>query len=103
MVGVDRNVTEAWAEIEAHGGETRFHQLDVTDGGAQNTVATETAKEFGRIDVLLTAAGVGDGGPVGMVEEEAWDKVIDINLKGTLFEADVIIYATGFETDRWHR
>ncbi|MFK7976984.1 MAG: SDR family NAD(P)-dependent oxidoreductase [Halioglobus sp.] len=91
VIGVDRNASDAWAEVEALAENSRFHQLDVTDGAAQKAVAEEAAKEFGRIDVLLTAAGVGDGGPVGMIEEEAWDRVVDINLKGTFLSIKSVL------------
>jgi NAD(P)-dependent dehydrogenase (short-subunit alcohol dehydrogenase family) len=91
VVGVDRNACDDWASVEAHGGKTQFHQLDVTDGAAQNAVAAQTVEAFGRIDVMVTAAGVGDGGPVGMIEEEAWDKVVDINLKGTFLSIKSVL------------
>lgn len=91
VIGVDRNTSDAWAEVESLATASRFHQVDVTDAAAQNAVAKETAEEFGRIDVLLTAAGVGDGGPVGMVEEEAWDRVLDINLKGTFLSIKSVL------------
>lgn len=91
VIGVDRNTSETWGEIESLAPASRFHQLDVTEAAAQNAVAAKTVKEFGRIDVLLTAAGVGDGGPVGMLEEEAWDRVLDINLKGTFLSIKSVL------------
>ncbi|MFT4519119.1 MAG: NAD(P)-dependent dehydrogenase (short-subunit alcohol dehydrogenase family) [Halioglobus sp.] len=91
VIGVDRNTTDNWASVENAATNSRFHQLDVTDGKAQRAVAEETAREFGRIDILLTAAGVGDGGPVGMIEEDAWDRVIDINLKGTFLSIKSVL------------
>ena len=91
VIGVDRNTSDAWSTVEDLAPNARFHQLDVTDGKAQNAVAAEVVREFGRIDILVTAAGVGDGGPVGMVEEEAWDKVVDINLKGTFLSIKSVL------------
>lgn len=41
--------------------------------------------EHGRIDALVNAAGVAGGGPVHMVDAGEWDRVVDINLKGTFF------------------
>jgi NAD(P)-dependent dehydrogenase (short-subunit alcohol dehydrogenase family) len=54
-------------------------------------VAEETVRDFGSIDILLTAAGVGAGGPVGMLDEDAWDRVIDINLKGTFLSIKAVL------------
>jgi NAD(P)-dependent dehydrogenase (short-subunit alcohol dehydrogenase family) len=39
----------------------------------------------GRIDVLFANAGVGEFAPIGGVTEEHFDKIFDINVKGTLF------------------
>ncbi len=69
VIGLDRNRSDDWAAVEQHAPDSRFHQADVTDNAAQQAVVAETVREFGRIDILLTAAGVGDGGPVGMLEE----------------------------------
>jgi NAD(P)-dependent dehydrogenase (short-subunit alcohol dehydrogenase family) len=38
---------------------------------------------FGRIDILVNSAGVAGGGPVHLVSVEEWDRVVDVNLKGT--------------------
>lgn len=91
VVGIDRQETEGWKTVEALSAKSRLHQLDVTDGAAQKALAEAVAQEFGRIDILLTAAGVGDGGPVGMLEETAWDRVIDINLKGTFLSIKAVL------------
>ena len=93
VIGVDRNIATDWSSVEALAPNCRFHQLDVTDAKAQKAVADETLKAFGRIDVMLTAAGVGDGGPVGMLEEDVWDKVVDINLKGTFLSIKSVLDA----------
>jgi NAD(P)-dependent dehydrogenase (short-subunit alcohol dehydrogenase family) len=91
VVGLDRNVSADWAPVESQALKSRFHQVDVTDGAAQRAVVEETVRDFGSIDILLTAAGVGDGGPVGMLDEETWDRVIDINLKGTFLSIKAVL------------
>lgn len=91
VVGIDRQTSDDWQAVEELADSSSFHQLDVTDGDAQKEVAEETVAMFGRIDVLLTAAGVGDGGPVGMLDEAAWDRVVDINLKGTFLSIKSVI------------
>ena len=40
-------------------------------------------EKWGRIDVLLTAAGVSTGGTVDTIEEAAWDRTFAVNVKGT--------------------
>ncbi|HEV8308034.1 MAG TPA: glucose 1-dehydrogenase [Methylomirabilota bacterium] len=47
-----------------------------------------TAKEFGRVDVLVNNAATNPVfGPLLEVEEEAWDKIMALNVKGYLFAA----------------
>jgi meso-butanediol dehydrogenase / (S,S)-butanediol dehydrogenase / diacetyl reductase len=91
VVGLDLNASPDWGEIEALATASQFHQLDVTDAGAQQAMASQVARELGRIDVLVTAAGVGDGGPVNMLEETTWDRVVDINLKGTFLSIKAVL------------
>jgi NAD(P)-dependent dehydrogenase (short-subunit alcohol dehydrogenase family) len=45
----------------------------------------EAAAWHGRLDVLVNCAGVWTEGPSDEVDEETWDRVVDINLKGTFF------------------
>jgi NAD(P)-dependent dehydrogenase (short-subunit alcohol dehydrogenase family) len=41
--------------------------------------------EKGYVDVLFANAGIGTRGPLGTITEEQFDKVFDVNVKGTLF------------------
>jgi meso-butanediol dehydrogenase / (S,S)-butanediol dehydrogenase / diacetyl reductase len=91
VVGLDLKAAPEWREVEAIAPQSRFHQLDVTDAAAQRSAVEATVRDFGRIDILLTAAGVGAGGPVGMLEEADWDRIIDINLKGTFLSIKAVL------------
>jgi NAD(P)-dependent dehydrogenase (short-subunit alcohol dehydrogenase family) len=91
VIGVDLNRSAAWDEVEALATNSRFYQLDVCDAQALDSMAAEVAGELGRIDILLTAAGIGDGGPVNMLEESAWDRVLDVNLKGTFLSIKSVL------------
>lgn len=91
VVGLDLNPCGDWGEIEALTPGSLFLQLDVTDASAQQEVVSHVVENLARIDILLTAAGVGDGGPVSMLEEGAWDRVLDINLKGTFLSIKAVL------------
>ncbi len=80
VAGFDRNHCAQWDEL-APG--TLFIQGDVTDEAALQAAVAAVLERFGRIDILVTAAGIADAGPVHMVDAAAWDRVLDINLKGT--------------------
>jgi NAD(P)-dependent dehydrogenase (short-subunit alcohol dehydrogenase family) len=57
--------------------------LDVRDEAAVSALVQEIARDHGRLDVVVNAAGVAGGGPVHLLDAAAWDRVLDINLKGT--------------------
>lgn len=59
------------------------HLLDVRDEAAVAAAVASIVEAHGRIDVVVNAAGVAGGGPVHMVDSDEWDRVMDINLKGT--------------------
>lgn len=40
-------------------------------------------ERLGRIDIAVNCAGVAGGGPVHLLDTEEWDRVVDVNLKGT--------------------
>ena len=55
---------------------------DVSDNGQIQEVIKKTIDHFGKIDILINNAGVGDVmGPVVNTSEEDWDRVLRINLK----------------------
>ena len=56
---------------------------DVRDASSVAAALEATGERFGRVDIVVNAAGVAGGGPVHMAPVEEWDRVLDINLKGT--------------------
>jgi NAD(P)-dependent dehydrogenase (short-subunit alcohol dehydrogenase family) len=57
--------------------------LDVRDEAAVAGVIGRAVAEGGRIDGVLTAAGIASGGPVHIVDLAEWRRVLDVNLTGT--------------------
>ncbi|MDA8417955.1 MAG: 3-oxoacyl-[acyl-carrier-protein] reductase [Desulfobacteraceae bacterium] len=70
------------ARIEAAGGQARVAQFDVADAAAAQEAITALAAEEGRLDILVNNAGITRDGLLLKMKEEAWDAVIDTNLKG---------------------
>jgi NAD(P)-dependent dehydrogenase (short-subunit alcohol dehydrogenase family) len=51
----------------------------------------ETVKVKGRIDIVFANAGVGEFAPLGEITEEHFDKLFNINVKGTLFTVQMAL------------
>jgi NAD(P)-dependent dehydrogenase (short-subunit alcohol dehydrogenase family) len=75
--------SEAWAAVAKSARAESFHLADVRSEPAVAAAVAEVAQRHGRIDVLVNAAGVAGGGPVHALAAEEWDRVLDVNLKGT--------------------
>ena len=57
--------------------------VDVTDEAAVAGAVADVVARHGRLDIVVNSAGVPGGGPVHLVELDAWRKVLDVNLTGT--------------------
>ena len=71
------------AEIGENGGQALFLPLDVTSTDQWQAAIDATVSRFGRLDILVNNAGVRGAGLVEDISEEEWDRVLDINAKGT--------------------
>ena len=69
-------------EINETGGERLFLRMDVTSEDEWQQAVASTLARFGKLDVLVNNAGIGDTGKVEDTTVEAWDRVMDVNAKG---------------------
>ena len=77
------------AEIKQQGGDALAIACDVADQAALENLFNQTIKEFGALDILVNNAGVFPFKPFLEISAEDWDKVLDINLKGTFFASQL--------------
>ena len=68
--------------VEAAGAEARAYQVDVSRSAEVESVVEQTMSDFGRIDVLVTSAGVASIHHAFDVSDEEWSRVIGVNLTG---------------------
>jgi NAD(P)-dependent dehydrogenase (short-subunit alcohol dehydrogenase family) len=61
--------------------------LDVASRPSVDAVVADVVQRFGRIDILVNAAGVSDRHPAEDFPEAAWDRIIAVNLKGSFLMA----------------
>ena len=77
------NLARAADELTAHGSRVLSHLCDVTQPQEVQTMAQEVQQAFGRLDILVNSAGIALWAKGEEMTEEQWDRVLDINLKGT--------------------
>lgn len=78
-------------ECRRLGVECLTFAADVRDDKAVSVTVHETAKRLGRIDILFNNAGICAYGLAHELTEEAWDAMLDINLKGAWIVARHVI------------
>ena len=72
-------------EVRAEGGRAEGLSVDVTSSDAVAAAVGAAEERFGGLDILVNSAGLNPriGSLAGRSEEEVWDAVIEVNLKGT--------------------
>ena len=70
------------AEIADFGGRASPIALDVTDAASVTGCVAAAEDTLGGLDILVNNAGVGEAGWIADIDEAAFDRVMDTNLKG---------------------
>jgi 3-oxoacyl-[acyl-carrier protein] reductase len=86
VVAVSRDVAAAEAvaqEIRDLGRRAIARQTDVSSGVDAEALINAAVEELGKIDILVNNAGVTCDGLLMRMSEDDWDRVLDVNLKGT--------------------
>ena len=109
------DTAETVALVKEQGREALAVQLDATSGSDNDAMAQAAAERFGRIDVLVTAAGIshanyrsGDldrdrqrmadalsrfgqpGAGITSLDPAEWQKILDVNLTGTMLACKAV-------------
>lgn len=79
VVGIDL-ASEVPQELS---GGFDYQQADILDPVAIARAVATVVETAGRLDGVVHSAGVGGGGPIHLLPDEEWDRVLDVNLKGT--------------------
>lgn len=74
---------ETVEQIRAAGGDARFAKLDVSKPEEVTRVVRRTLEEFGDLDILFNGAGILTYGTVLETTDQAWERMIAVNLTGT--------------------
>ncbi len=81
----DQEAAESVAQaITRNNGAATAHLADVTDTAQVKALMATIGEAFGKLDVLVNNAGVGERSDFRHISDEAWDKVWKVNLDGTV-------------------
>ena len=74
---------ETAAEVEKQGRKALPISCDVVDPESVDQMVKRTMEEFGKIDILVTTAGIALRHPAEEMPIDEWQKVMDVNVRGT--------------------
>lgn len=90
LIDTGANAEQA-ARLRALGAEVLECPADVREARALAGAVDATLAAYGRIDVLVTAAGVISSGPAETIAWDEWQRVIGINLTGTFLSCQAVM------------
>lgn len=69
-------------ELAGHNQRGKAYPLDVLDKAGALKLAEQVAQDLGPADILVNNAGITQVMPFALIEEEDWDRMMDVNVKG---------------------
>ncbi len=78
-------------QIRAAGGEAQDLQADITHSQDTERIAATAVASYGRIDVLVANAGISAAGVLHETPADVWDRVFDVNVRGTYLTCKAVI------------
>lgn len=88
VVALGRNESELNSVRDAArdgDGSVRIHLGDITETSQVDRLISETVDHFGRIDILVNAAGIIKSGNIENTTLDDWDKMMNINLRSVFY------------------
>lgn len=80
------NLEEVAVAIKAAGGKAVTLKANIADRNEAEALTDFAVSTYGRLDILVNNAGIMDFiHPVGTVEDDVWDRIISVNLTGTMY------------------
>jgi NADP-dependent 3-hydroxy acid dehydrogenase YdfG len=79
------------ADLRACGARATTAVVDVTRAEDLQTLVETAVATYGRLDVLVSSAGIGPISPMAARRRGDWDAMIDVNLRGVLYGIDAAL------------
>ena len=86
-----RDEAGAATTIAAAGGAPRAFRVSVLDVAGTSSMIDEIEREWGAIDILVNNAGISQNLPLALMEEDDWDRVMEVNVKGTFLTSRAVL------------
>lgn len=93
VIAVDLNLPAAQQTLDGLPGEHLAQAANIADSAAVNAVVADAVARFGRVDVLVNNAGTGGVDAFAEISDEAWARVIGVNLNGAFYCARAAVRA----------
>ncbi|HMR70452.1 MAG TPA: SDR family NAD(P)-dependent oxidoreductase, partial [Rubrivivax sp.] len=84
------DLEEAAADLQAKGIDTRWAAADASDPAQVGKVVDAAMQRLGRIDILVNNAGATWGAPAEDHPLEAWDKVMNLNIRSIFLMSQAV-------------
>ena len=81
---------EARTAIQTAGGHAQLSCFDIAQPDAVSTAVKQITDQHGRIDILVNNAGLALDGLLLRIKEDDWERVMDVNLKGSFLCAKAV-------------
>jgi NAD(P)-dependent dehydrogenase (short-subunit alcohol dehydrogenase family) len=82
----ETELSQLATEIQQVGGQATYIPTDVSSSEQVQKMVDHTINTFGRLDYAINNAGIeGQFAPIFDLPDDQWEKVMDINLKGTFY------------------
>lgn len=78
------------AALRSEGFDAWAERFDVTSVAETERMVDQVVEHFGRVDILVNCIGLNREEKAGEVTEENFDRVLDVNLRGALFQAQAV-------------
>jgi NAD(P)-dependent dehydrogenase (short-subunit alcohol dehydrogenase family) len=88
------DLEEAVADLQAKGIDARWVAADASDPAQVQHVVDEAMQRLGRIDILVNNAGATWGAPAEDHPLEAWDKVMNLNVRSVFLFSQAVAKAS---------
>jgi len=87
----DAHAVATVSEVTAAGGFVRAYKCSVLDRAGLRAMVKLIDDQVGPIDTLVNNAGVGQVLPLALMEEDDWDRMMDIHVKGAFLTTQAVL------------